>query len=108
MKITTQNLVKDYLTKYKHTRDCDPYLLYYVWEFELKNVNSDSDYPIDIDNIPLTTFLKLWRDKEVSHPSAIMRARRKVQEEYPETRGTVWEERHNRQKDVQKQLGYKV
>ena len=37
-----------------------------------------------------------------------MRARRKVQEEYPETRGQVWEERHKQQKQVQEDLGYNV
>ena len=108
MKINMQDKVKDFLVRYKHTRDCDPYLVYYIWQSELNDLDYDSNRPIDIDNIPLTTFLKLWRDKEISHPSAVMRARRKVQENHPETRGTVWEERHNKQKDVQKQLGYGV
>ena len=48
----------------------------------------------------------MWKDKLISHPSAIMRARRKVQEEHPHTRGKVWEERHNQQKQVQEDLGY--
>ena len=64
MKIKVQDLVKNYLTKYENTRDCDPYLLYYVWQFELNDVSSDSDYPIDIDNINLVTFLRLWKDKK--------------------------------------------
>tara|TARA_Y100000593_G_scaffold94819_1_gene196390 strand:+ start:2404 stop:2724 length:321 start_codon:yes stop_codon:yes gene_type:complete len=106
MKINMQNRVKHILTKHKNTRDCDPYLLYYIWESELKDINYK--YSLNIDNIPLTTFLRLWRDKVISHPSAIMRARRKVQENYPETRGTVWDKRHKKQKDVQKQLGYGV
>ena len=106
MKINMQDKVKSTLIKYKNTRDCDPYLLYYIWESELKDINYD--YSLNIDNIPLTTFLRLWKDKIISHPSAIMRARRKVQEKHPETRGEVWEKRHEKQKDVKKQLGYGV
>ena len=48
----------------------------------------------------------MWKDKIISHPSAIMRARRKVQEEHAHTRGKVWEERHNQQKQVKQDLGY--
>jgi len=108
MKINMQKKVETILLKYDSTRDCDPYLLYYIWKSELSHVDCDSDYPIDIDSIPLTTFLKLWKDKQISHPSAIMRARRKVQEHNPKTRGSVWDKRHSNQKDIQKQLGYNV
>ena len=108
MKINMQDKVKDLLIKYRNTRDCDPYLLYYIWKSEVDGLDYDSNRPVDIDNLPLTTFLRLWKDKKISHPSAIMRARRKVQEKHPETRGKLWEERHNKQKDVQKQLGYGV
>jgi hypothetical protein len=45
-------------------------------------------------------------NKEISHPSAIMRARRKVQEEHKETRGKVYAERHKQQKQVREDLGY--
>ena len=108
MKINMQDKVERVLLKHGSTRDCDPYLLYYIWESELKDVDYDSDYPIDIDSINLVTFLKLWKDKKISHPSAIMRARRKIQEHNPKTRGEVWDKRHRRQIDVQKQLGYNV
>ena len=37
-----------------------------------------------------------------------MRARRKVQEDHPETRGSVWAERHKKQKQIQEDLGYNV
>lgn len=106
MKINMQDKVKSTLIKYPNTKDCDPYLLYYIWESELKDINLA--YSLNIDNIPLTTFLRLWKDKKISHPSAIMRARRKVQEKYPETRGDVWKQRHSKQIEVQKQLGYRV
>ena len=46
--------------------------------------------------------------KLISHPSAIMRARRKVQEEHKETRGKLWNERHKQETVVQQDLGYNV
>ena len=49
----------------------------------------------------LVPTLKMWANKEISHPSAIMRARRKVQEDHKETRGSVWEARHKQQQQVQ-------
>ena len=54
------------------------------------------------------SFLSKWRMDQVTHPSAIMRARRKVQEDHTETRGSKWEERHKQQKQVQEDLGYNV
>ena len=56
----------------------------------------------------LVPTLKMWVNKEISHPSAIMRARRKVQEEHPETRGEVYKERHKQQEQVKEDLGYKT
>ena len=35
-----------------------------------------------------------------------MRARRKLQEEFPKLRGNVWEARHAEQIEVKKDLGY--
>ena len=89
------------LTKY-HCRDNDVYLIYEIWAKEL------AKYNIDIKNMHLVPTLKMWVNKQISHPSAIMRARRKVQEEHPETRGSVWKERHKQQKQVKQDLGYNV
>ena len=53
------------------------------------------------------SFLAKWRKNEVTHPSAIMRARRRVQEEYKHTRGKLWYKRHKESKRVKKEeLGY--
>ena len=73
-----------------------------------KKVDYNSNSLIHIDDVSLVKILSLWKAKKISHPSAIMRARRKVQEYNPKTRGNVWEQRHNKQEDVQKQLGYNV
>ena len=47
------------------------------------------------------------KDRKLSHPSGIMRARRKLQEEVPSLRGEIWELRHKEQEVVKKDLGYK-
>ena len=102
MRINMQNRVKEVLEDSIHCRDSDVYLLYEVWADELKTYN------LDIKNMHLVPTLKMWANKEISRPSAIMRARRKVQEENPNTRGNLWEKRHKEQVNVQKDLGYNV
>lgn len=97
MKINMQDKVKKVLIDLPHCRDCDPYLIYEIWANEML---------VDINEISLLDTLSLWKNKKISHPSAIMRARRKVQEQCPETRGKVWEKRHEQQRVVRKDLGY--
>ena len=100
MRIKMQDKVKEILIRMSHCRDSDVYLIYEIWKQEL------AKYNYDINNMKLVPVLKLWFNKEISHPSAIMRARRKVQEEHEETRGKVYEERHKQQKQVREDLGY--
>jgi hypothetical protein len=95
-----QSKVHDILLRLVHCRDSDVYLLYEIWKNEL------AEYNLDINNMKLVPILKMWSNKEISHPSAVMRARRKVQEEHKETRGKVYEERHKQQKQVKEDLGY--
>ena len=102
MRINMQNRVKEVLEDSIHCRDSDVYLIYEIWKSEL------AEYNLNIKNMHLVPVLKMWEKKEISHPSAIMRARRKVQEDNPETRGSKWEERHKQQKQVQEDLGYNV
>ncbi len=46
-------------------------------------------------------------NKEIHHPESIMRARRKIQEKYPELRGETYKERKTtEQQSVQIELGY--
>ena len=97
MKINMQDRVEKILINTPYCRDCDPYLIYEVWAIEMK---------VDINKITLLDTLSLWKNKKISHPSAIMRARRIVQEQNPQTRGKVWEQRHEQQREVRKDLGY--
>jgi hypothetical protein len=41
-------------------------------------------------------------------PDSITRARRQVQEQYPQFRGKKYKERQARQEEVKKELGYQV
>ena len=102
MRIKMQDEVKHILLTKRHCRDNDVYLIYEIWAEEL------AKYNLNIKNVHLMPVLKMWAKKEISHPSAIMRARRKVQEEHKETRGIVWEERHKQQQQIQQDLGYNV
>ena len=102
MRINMQDKVKHILLTKRHCRDNDVYLIYEIWAKEL------AKYNLNIKNMHLVPILKMWHNKEISHPSAIMRARRKVQEEYPDTRGSVYEERHKQQQQIQQDLGYNV
>ena len=58
------------------------------------------------DNIDVLRLMRLLNEKKLTHPSAITRARRKVQELNPQTRGSLWEKRHKRQAQVKADLGY--
>ena len=97
-----QDKVKRILQTKRHCRDNDVFLLYEIWAKELAVLN------LDIKNMHLVPTLKMWANKEISHPSAIMRARRKVQEDHKETRGSLWSERHKQQEQVKQDLGYTV
>ena len=108
MRINMQDKVKRVLTTNTHCRDSDVYLVYEIWNQEIMDNPKLIDDQSQINQIHMIDMFKMWKDKLISHPSAIMRARRKVQEEHPDTRGKVWAERHKQQKQVQEDLGYNV
>ena len=108
MRINMQEKVKRVLTENIHTRNSDVYLVYEIWSQEIMDNPKLVDDQNQINQIHMIDMFKMWKDKLISHPSAIMRARRKVQEEHPHTRGKVWEERHNQQKQIKQDLGYNV
>ena len=108
MRINMQDKVKRVLTTNIHCRDSDVYLVYEIWSQELMKARLGFTDQSLVNEIHMIDLFKMWKDKIISHPSAIMRARRKIQEEHPHTRGKVWEERHKQQKQVKKDLGYSV
>lgn len=96
----TKDKVKDYLRRYKFLQDDDNRLVTTVWYFEMK----ENGYTPD--QMTGTDALRIIASGELTTAEAITRARRKMQEENPELRGTKWHERHNHQEDVIEQLGY--
>ena len=106
MRINMQDKVKSVLTTNTHCRNSDVYLVYEIWSQEIIDNTKLIDDQSQINQIHMIDMFRMWKDKLISHPSAIMRARRKVQEEHPHTRGKVWKERHKQQEQVKQDLGY--
>lgn len=82
------------LTKYPELQDCDKKLVTKMWYFELKK------YGVDPVTITASQFFELYQENLLTNSDVITRARRKVQEEIPELRGTKWEERHEEATDT--------
>lgn len=79
---TTTDIVKEVLKAHEQARNCDDYLYYLVCLL----VGKQNGF--DVDNMQLSHFL-LYR-KEYSLPSyeTVGRARRKLQQHYPELAGS--------------------
>jgi hypothetical protein len=92
-----QDVVKASLEKYPRYRDDDNKLVAYIWFKNLKN----NGIP---ENIPAIEFLHFYANNELPQADVITRARRKVQEDHPHLRGKLWEERHETQKKVRKDI----
>tara|TARA_R100000808_G_C2142579_1_gene150336 strand:- start:1500 stop:1844 length:345 start_codon:yes stop_codon:yes gene_type:complete len=109
MKINTvKKKAAEIMTLKPETRDNDFYLMYWVWKSEFDALDYGlSDNPLNFDRTNVLNLLGLLKDRKLSHPSGIMRARRKLQEEYPKLRGNVWKERHAEEDKVKEELGYK-
>ena len=109
MRINMQDKVKEILINKPNTKDNDFYLMYWIWNEEFYNLKSEQmNHSDSFDRIDVMRLLRLLNNKELTHPSAIMRARRKVQENNPLTRGKLWEKRHQEQLQVQRDLGYQA
>ena len=103
-----QNKVSDLLTKKKETRDNDFYVMYWIWKEEFEKSDITKDLNLEFDKTNVVSLLSLLKDKHLSHPSAVMRARRKVQESDPKLRGELWKARHAEEEQVKKDLGYSI
>jgi hypothetical protein len=92
-----QDVVKDALIRYPKYRDDDNKLVAYIWWKHLKNNNIPED-------IIAMDFLQLYAKNELPQADAITRARRKVQEENPELRGELYNERHQLKEEVKNNI----
>ena len=99
--------IAEILTLKPKARDNDFYLMYWMWKDEFYTLNKNTNISLDFDKTNIVNILRLLKDRKLSHPSGIMRARRKLQEENPTLRGEVWDLRHKEQEVVKKDLGYK-
>ena len=102
MRVNMQDKVRFILQRHKATRDSDELLVFKFWKDEYSKI-----YPgIPFNHQPVSNVFMLWNKKELTHPSAIMRARRKVQEKHKDTRGSLWYKRHSQEEVVKEDLGY--
>ena len=107
MRITMQTKVANLLAKKKETRDNDFYVMYWIWKEEFDKSNFTQELNLDFDKTNVVSLLSMLKDKHLSHPSAVMRARRKVQETDPKLRGELWKARHAEEENVKADLGYR-
>jgi hypothetical protein len=94
---TMQNDVANMLRRHPELRDDDEKLVTNIWYVEMKRYGTP-------ETLPVTDFLALYQQKKLSSADVITRARRKVQEQYPELRGTTWEERHKQSQTIRKNI----
>ena len=106
MRINMKHKVKRILLLKERTRDNDFYLMYWIWKEEFDNLNLTDKTRLDFDSSNILSVLSLLKDRKLSHPSGIMRARRKLQEEDSKLRGELWNLRHKEQEIVKADLGY--
>lgn len=92
-----QKTVNYILLRHPSTRDNDRLLCAYVWQLE---------EPTRFSTMHADTFLEMFVEGRFSSPDTITRLRRKAQEEHESLRGELWIERQERQRGVQKDLGY--
>ena len=106
--LTVKKKVAEIMTLKPATRDNDFYLMYWVWKEEFDNLPflAKQDLKVDFDKTNIINLLSMLKDKHLSHPSGIMRARRKLQEEHPKLRGEIWKARHAEEENVKADLGY--
>jgi len=89
-----ESIVLSILRERPDAQDDDYALFYYVLEKRGLNIKELNAYEL----------LLRMSKKEIPSVLSISRARRKVQEEYPEVRGTKWEKRQRKAKDVRREI----
>ena len=90
-------IITDILKNNPKARDDDHVLAGAVWIRELGGSEIARE-------MGLWEFMRLFMTHDIANFESIVRCRRKVQELNTDLRGTKYEFRHNRQKDVKEQL----
>jgi hypothetical protein len=93
--------VKDYVLHFLKTkpdlRDNDLRLIANIWAGQLGGSTA-------LTNISALEFVKLFAEDRLYSPESIRRARQKIQEDYPDLRGTTYQARHEHSKEVRYQI----
>jgi len=99
MKITEyRDLVIEVLASVEDARDSDEVLLAVVWGRYMK------DLGYDLESVSATGVFSLLSTGEFPKAEGITRCRRKVQEQYPELRGALWDLRHSYAENVSEEM----
>jgi len=88
--------VKKRLENSTKMRDDDALLMADIWRQQLAELGAKSVYDV----------LNAIAGRMVTSPESIRRSRQKVQQDYPNLRGTVYNQRHAKEIEVLKELGY--
>ena len=92
-----ENIVTNILETNPKARDDDHFLAGVIWIQELGGSNIARE-------MGLWEFMKMFMSHDLINFESIIRCRRKVQELNKDLRGTKYEFRHNRQKEVKEQI----
>lgn len=94
--LKTKEKVYQLLLRYPQYRDSDNKLLAQIWFDEIGKSRELDAY----------SFLKMLANNELSSLESVTRCRRMLQEDFSNLRGEKWNERHQQQTNVKKDLGY--
>jgi hypothetical protein len=95
-KLLIVNEVKQRLETSTKMRDDDALLIADIWREQLEQLGAKSVYDV----------LNAIASKILHSPESIRRSRQKVQRDNPNLRGTVYKQRHLKELEVLKELGY--
>jgi hypothetical protein len=96
MSLLIINEVKQRLENSTKMRDDDALLMADIWREQLAQLGAKSVYDV----------LNAIAGRMVHSPESIRRSRQKVQRDNPNLRGTVYKQRHEKDLEVLKELGY--
>lgn len=92
-------IIKEVKTRLENStkmRDDDALLIADIWREQLEQIGCKSIYDV----------LNAIASKLVHSPESIRRTRQKIQQDFPNLRGTVYNQRKQREIEVLKELGY--
>ena len=95
-KLLIVNEVKQRLESSTKMRDDDALLMADIWREQLEQMGAKSMYDV----------LNAIAGRMVTSPESIRRSRQKVQQDNSNLRGNVYNQRHAKEEEVLKELGY--